>query len=111
MVASWSAYVFLSHLKRNVRASMVIRKQFGFPCKEESRVEVAHSYVVDIHHHVLKSTTSAGAVRDSRLVDLVSLVALVYLVSLIQPNERDKPNKPDEPSIAFGPGAEVLLLL
>jgi len=70
---------------------------------------VTYAGVVVIHQHVLKSTTSAGAVRDSRLVDLVSLVALVYLVSLIQPNERDKPNKPDEPSIAFGSGSEVFL--
>jgi hypothetical protein len=27
---------------------------------------MAHSGVVDIHQHVLKSTTSAGAVRDVR---------------------------------------------
>jgi hypothetical protein len=57
--ASWPAYLFLSHVKRNARASMAIQKGFGFPCKEESNGQVAHSYVVDIHHHVLKSTTSA----------------------------------------------------
>ena len=72
---------------------------------------MAHSCVVDIHQHVLKSTTSArgrvGAARENRLAVLTSLVALVYLVSLVQPNKRDKPNKPDEPRIAFGTGAEV----
>jgi hypothetical protein len=72
--ASWPAYLFLSHVKRNARASMAIQKGFGFPCKEESNGQVAHSYVVDIHHHVLKSTTSAG------LVALVYFVCFVYLV-------------------------------
>ena len=48
----------MSHLKRNVHASMLRQKQVTFPCKEESRIDAAHSGMVDIHHHVLKSTTS-----------------------------------------------------
>src|SRR5438552_18077921 len=45
---------------------MPIRKQFGFPCKEEIFGQVMYAGLVVIHHHGLKSTTSAGAVRDVR---------------------------------------------
>jgi stress-induced morphogen len=59
--------------------------------------------VVDIHHHVLKSTTSARrrgawcATRKNRLVALVHLVYLVRLVCLVKPDRPDKPNRPDKP--------------
>jgi hypothetical protein len=33
VVASWSAYVYSSHLKRNARASMVIGNGLDFPEK------------------------------------------------------------------------------
>jgi len=45
---------------------MPIRKRFGFPGKEESYGQVTYAEVVVIHHDVLKSTTSAGALRDVR---------------------------------------------
>jgi hypothetical protein len=41
-------------------------KQFNFPCKEESRFEMSYAQAAYIHQPVLKSTTSAGAVRDVR---------------------------------------------
>ena len=56
----------LVHLKRNVYASMLGQKQAVFSFKQESRIESTHSGMVDIHHYVLKSTTSAGAVHDLR---------------------------------------------
>jgi hypothetical protein len=52
-------HLFLSYLKRNVHASMLRQKQIQYPCKEESRIGAAHSGMVDIHHHMLKSTTRA----------------------------------------------------
>jgi hypothetical protein len=57
MVASWSAYVFSSHLKRNARASMVIGNGLDFPAKWSLYGQVTYIGVVDIHQHVLKSTT------------------------------------------------------
>ena len=60
MVASWSAYVLLLHVKRNACASMAMQKWLRFPCKGESYGQVSYVSVVDIHHHVLKSTTSDG---------------------------------------------------
>ena len=49
--------------------------------------------VVDIHQHVLKSTT-----KNVRRVDLVYLVCFVYLVRLVQPNKPNKPNKQEKPT-------------
>jgi hypothetical protein len=66
VVASWSAYVLLLHIERNACASMAMQKWLRFPCKGESYGQVSYVGVADIHHHVLKSTTSAGAVRDVR---------------------------------------------
>ena len=65
-MASCSAHVFLSYTYSNVRASMPLQKWFRFRWKEESCRDVTQADVVGIHHHVLKSTTSAGAVRDVR---------------------------------------------
>jgi hypothetical protein len=45
---------------------MPIRKRFGFPGKEETYGQVTYAEVVVIHHDVLKSTTSAGVLRDMR---------------------------------------------
>ena len=66
MVESWSAHVFLSHLKRNARASIAIRQWFKFPSKAVSCRDATQATVVAIHQSMLKSTTSAGAVRDVR---------------------------------------------
>jgi hypothetical protein len=70
--------MFLPHVKSNACASMALRKQFRFHCKEESLCEVAQVSVVDIHHHVLKSTTS-----DRNRSGKNCMVHLVYLVCLI----------------------------
>jgi hypothetical protein len=74
--------VFLAHLKRNAHASVAMRQWLKFSSKVAFRCDATRADVVAIHQHVLKSTTSAGAVRDvkTRLVDLVCLVCLVYLV-------------------------------
>jgi hypothetical protein len=56
---SWSAHRFLFHLKRNGRASTAIQKRFRFPSKEEIYEKLMAVGVVDIHHHVLKSTTGS----------------------------------------------------
>ena len=98
MVASWLAHVFLSHLERNERASMAIRKRFGFSCKEESYGQMTYAEVVVIHHDVLKSTTSARRRGAWCATCKNRLVALVHLVILVQPNKRDKPNKPHQPA-------------
>jgi stress-induced morphogen len=36
---------------------MLTQKQVTFSCKEESRIDLTHSGMVDINHHALKSTT------------------------------------------------------
>ena len=68
----------MSHLKRNAHANMAMRERFRFPCKEGSYGKLVQAGVVDIHHHVLKSTT-----KNVRKVDLICLVYLVDLVHLV----------------------------
>jgi hypothetical protein len=58
--------MFLPHLKRNARASMAMRQGFSFPSKAVSSHDTMQVPVVAINQPVLKSTTSAGAVRDVR---------------------------------------------
>jgi hypothetical protein len=69
--------MFLSHLKRNARASMAIRQWLKFPSKEVPCRDARPASLVAIHQHVLKPTTSAG------------LVALVYLVCFVCLVEQD----------------------
>ena len=66
MVASWSAHMFLPHLKRKARAIMDMRQWLKFSSEVASCRDATRADVVAIHQHVLKSTTSAGAVRDLR---------------------------------------------
>ena len=82
--------MFMSHLKRNACASMAMLGRFRFPCKEGSHGKLVQAGVVDIHQHMLKSTT-----KNVRRVDLV---CLVDLVGRVQPNKPDKPNKQEEPA-------------
>ena len=49
--------MFMSHLKRNACASMAMWERFRFPCNEGSYGKSVQAGVVDIHQHVLKSTT------------------------------------------------------
>jgi hypothetical protein len=51
--------MLLLHLKRNACASMAMQKWLRFPFKGQYYGQVAYVGMVDIHHHVLKSTTSA----------------------------------------------------
>ena len=62
MVASWSAHMFLPHLKRNARASMAMRQGFKFRSKAVSSRDTMQAPVVAINQPVLKSTTNAEAV-------------------------------------------------
>jgi hypothetical protein len=85
-----AAHVSLPWLKRNVRASMVMRQWLTFLNKEKSCRDVTQAHLVAIHHHVLKSTTSvschiAGCVmREKRLGAPVCLSHLVRLVQLYE---------------------------
>jgi stress-induced morphogen len=87
---------------RNARASMAMRQWPKFPSKEVSCRDETQEDMVAIHQPVLKSTTSAGAVRDVR--DMRerrdSPVPPVLLVSPRALASR----------IAFHPGAHVSLL-
>ena len=65
MVASWSAHMFLPHLKRNARASMAMRQGFTFSSKAVSSRDTMQAPVVAINQTVLKSTTNARS-RSAR---------------------------------------------
>ena len=58
--------MFLPHLKRKARAIMDMRQWLKFSSEVASCRDATRADVVAIHQHVLKSTTSAGAVRDLR---------------------------------------------
>jgi hypothetical protein len=81
----------LLHVKRNACASMAMQKWIKFPCKEESYGQVAYVGVVDIHHHVLKSTTSARG-RGARcwLLWFVWFVLFIWLNQTNQINQRNR---------------------
>jgi hypothetical protein len=49
-----SAHLFMSHLKRNARASMAMLARFRFPRKEGYSGKLVQVGVADIHQHVLK---------------------------------------------------------
>ena len=100
MVASWSAYVLLLHVKRNACASMAMQKWLRFPCKGESYGQVSYVGVVDIHHHVLKSTTSDGGrmgdVRNRRSIWSISSVWFIWLVLSAQIDQKDQTDQIDQ---------------
>jgi hypothetical protein len=87
-------------VKRNARASMAMQKWLRFPCKEESYGQVAYVGVADIHHHVLKSTTSDGGrmgdAQNRRSIWSISSVWFIWLVLSAQIDQKDQTDQIDQ---------------
>jgi hypothetical protein len=76
---------------------MAMQKWIKFPCKEESYGQVAYVGVVDIHHHVLKSTTSArGRMGDTQNRRSIWSVSSIWFIRLVSSNQIDQIDQTDQ---------------